>query len=276
MSGSNLARSSASSRVRGLPSFVSTEPCPFWEISDIEDYTDSDLDGMPDVCDSDDDDDGFLDDANGDGTAGNCVEQDPCPSGTEVLCDPYTATACDLQLTGAAVVVCDSPNDHRPVICDDNCQYVPNPDQTNTDMFPAPGPVPPFGPDDYGDACDDDDDNDGVPDGEDCAPTNPFASTEAGPAEDLGWMETGDSTMNWVKGQGATFSNIYRGDLTMGVPASWTCLQSNIFGTTHNDTDVPDPDQGYSYVISSENSCGETEAGTDSEGDPRYPEFACP
>lgn len=64
----------------------------------------------------------------------------------------------------------------------DNCQYVSNPTQTNTD-YDLLGPV--LG-DELGDACDDDDDNDGHDDDEDAFPLDP-----------LEWVDTdGDGTGN--------------------------------------------------------------------------------
>ena len=126
-----------------------------------------------------------------------------------------------------------------------------------------------------GDACDDDDDNDGVLDGDDCAPINPFASLAASPPENLGWAESGDTTMTWTKGFRATYSNVYRSGIAPGSPAGFNCLQPSIFGTTHDDTDLPSANEGFAYVISSENVCGETDAGTDSQGQPRYP-APCP
>jgi hypothetical protein len=76
---------------------------------------DNDLDGMGDVCDPDDDNDGVFDDGDGSGST------------TDHKCITF-----------------------QTVGCDDNCQFVPNPDQTDTDT------------DGMGDACDPDDDNDGV------------------------------------------------------------------------------------------------------------------
>ena len=145
----------------------------------------------------------------------------------------------------------------------DNCPDLVNPDQANHDG------------DSDGDACDDDDDNDGVPDGDDCAPINPFAAQAALPAENVGWAEPDTTTLTWQKGQYSLSSNIYRAAVAMGTTPGWSCLDGAVFGSSYNEADVPASGEGFSYVISAENICGETHSGADSEGQLRIP-TPCP
>jgi hypothetical protein len=156
----------------------------------------------------------------------------------------------------------DSDGDGAGQACD-NCPDLVNPDQANHDGDPD------------GDACDDDDDNDGVPDGDDCAPLNPFASQAAHPAENVGWAEPDTTTLTWQKGQYSLSSNIYRAAVTIGATPSWSCLDGPVFGSSYNETDVPASGEGFSYVISGENICGESHSGADSEGQLRVP-TPCP
>ena len=67
-------------------------------------------------------------------------------------------------VTGSATL--DDDND-GVVNYQDNCPFVSNPDQTNSDI------------DSFGDACDDDDDNDGIADGADNCPTDSNDQTDS-------------------------------------------------------------------------------------------------
>ena len=113
---------------------------------------DLDGDGLGDSCDPDKDGDGVL-------NGGDC---DPL--------DPLVITCTDPDPDDDGVgsdgngsgIPFDSPcNTEQQTNCDDNCPLIKNTDQTDTDD------------DGFGDACDDDDDEDGVPDGSDCAPLDP-------------------------------------------------------------------------------------------------------
>ncbi|MCA1684162.1 MAG: thrombospondin type 3 repeat-containing protein, partial [Actinobacteria bacterium] len=98
--------------------------------------TDTDNDGLGDACDLDDDADGVAD------TADNCrLDSNPDQTDTD---NDGQGDACDLDDDGDGVAD-----------TSDNCRLIPNATQTNTDD------------DALGDACDPDDDGDGVEDGAD-------------------------------------------------------------------------------------------------------------
>ena len=111
--------------------------------------TDGDTEG--DACDADDDNDLALD-------ANDCAPLDATKWRSAVA---YLDVDGDGYTTSQATICYGSslPTNYILVsLGNDNCPAVSNPDQTNTDG------------DAQGDACDTDDDNDGTPDADDCAP----------------------------------------------------------------------------------------------------------
>ena len=156
---------------------------------------------------------------------------------------------------------CEGPADSDGdgvVDTDDNCPDTGNPDQAD------------FDGDGAGDACDADDDNDGVSDGADCAPRNASVTQTAGPASDLGWTAGSKTELVWTVGEQASASNVYRGDFEASAfDPSWSCLAADIPGSTYTDDEVPTGAAGFHYLVTGDNVCGESGAGTDSEGTPR-------
>ena len=108
----------------------------------------SDGDGLGDLCDPDDDNDGILDDGDGSGTAGD----HPCTGGATEACDDN----CPVDPNPDQA---DSDYDGAGDACD-NCPGIPNPDQADADgdgagdaCDPCPTPAYDGGPCDDGDAC---------------------------------------------------------------------------------------------------------------------------
>ena len=160
-----------------------------------------------------------------------------------------------------------SPSDNRcttgvQIDCDDNCPFVANFDQTDFDV------------DGLGDVCDPDDDNDTVPDGSDCLPFVKGVSQIAGEVgASLRIAQPGGqatTTVFWARGREGHVSNVYRGTVGAG---TWvydhTCFASEVPGISVIDAGVPAIGSGYYYLVSAENTCGESGVGDDSSGVPR-------
>ena len=130
-----------------------------------EDQGDFDGDGIGDVCDPDDDNDGVIDTEDCDFRDASIAVSvgDTCNDGNTATVNDVITSTCECR----GVVRADGDADG---IADDedNCPTNPNADQSNNDG------------DSMGDVCDPDDDNDGVLDGDDCFPNDATRSFSIG------------------------------------------------------------------------------------------------
>jgi hypothetical protein len=124
------------------------------------DNVDTDGDGIGDLCEDDMDGDGITDDSNGDGF----VSRNTCRGGDTTNCDDNCPLVpnpdqADADRNGRGDV-CQDDDEDGILNPDDNCRYVYTLNQTDSDGD-CPDPLPPLGTS-CGDACDADDDNDGI------------------------------------------------------------------------------------------------------------------
>ncbi|MGB0646679.1 MAG: thrombospondin type 3 repeat-containing protein, partial [Bradymonadia bacterium] len=125
--------------------------------------TDSDEDGVGDVCDEDRDGDGVLN------------SEDNCP-------DAFNQNQLDLDSDGQGDACEDDVDGDERFDRQDNCPLVPNFEQVDTDR------------DGLGDACDDDDDNDMIPDNEDSCPL--IVSDDSGDQDEDGVPDVCDDDID--------------------------------------------------------------------------------
>jgi PKD repeat protein len=151
----------------------------------------------------------------------------------------------------------------------DVCPCVPDPGQEDADL------------DDTGNACDDDDDNDGVPDAADCAPLQRSVSLPPAPiGETLRLERTGtppETLLRWTRSRGGYTSNVYRGSIAPTGPRSRneTCLRTEVTTTEITDPETPVTGRAFYYLVSARNTCAESPAGQDSAGQDIVPASLC-
>ncbi len=236
-----------------------------------QDQKDTDLDAIGDACDTDDDDDGILDDGDGDGTIGN----NKCTGGSTTNCDDncrITSNALQEDADGDQIGdICDNcnavvnpdqyDNDEDGVGNEcDNCVSNPNPDQADNDT------------DGTGDICDSDDDNDGVPDVSDCAPYNGAVSAIPGEVGATLAFGQNKQTITWQSILQATMYNVYRGTFSAGTfNYNHVCHENDSADTTASDSATPAAGNGFYYLVDGQNCFGE---GTLGSGRPNT--NACP
>ncbi|UCF69606.1 MAG: thrombospondin type 3 repeat-containing protein [Acidobacteriota bacterium] len=130
-----------------------------------------------------------------------------------------------------------------------------------------------FDTDRVGDLCDADDDNDGIDDGADCRPFNASIWSEPMPASDVSWNTK--TELAWTSDSQATTSNVYRGTLGPEFHGDSACDNADVSGDVSEQPEEPPLGEGFHYLVSGENECGESGLGSDSKGDPWAFE-ACP
>ena len=152
-----------------------------------------------------------------------------------------------------------------PGACDDNCRDTPNLDQLDFDA------------DGSGDACDLDDDGDGLDDTVDCAPLD---GAEGTPVEVVGLALSGATTtlVDWADQATADVYDLSRG-LISSLDTGWgACLAENLAASQFEDLDTPPVGDGFFYLVRGEDTgCGGSGSwGTASDATPRQPSGCAP
>ncbi len=161
----------------------------------------------------------------------------------------------------------DNPCSGSPSACDDNCRDVPNLAQLDFDV------------DGSGDACDADDDADGVLDTLDCAPLDGSSGTP-GESDIVGVSGAATTTIDWADQPSAERYDLARGSISeLGSGSYGSCLAEDLTVSHYDDTGMPASGSGFFYLVRAEDSagCGGTGPwGDATDGTPRVPAGCAP
>ena len=166
-----------------------------------------------------------------------------------------------LKLSKTQITLADQDLDGVPDR-NDNCSSTANATQADFDLDLA------------GDACDPDDDNDGLADVADCAPFDAASGTPG--SVDVVTVATGGH-LSWDAAARAETYDVQRGTVTeLRAGGYGACLIAGLATTVYDDGDVPADGEASFYLVRGHDAgCGGAGSlGTDSTGAPRPP--ACP
>ncbi len=138
---------------------------------------------------------------------------------------------------------------------------------------------PDFDADGLPDWQDPDDDNDGVLDVSDCAPLVKAISRLPDPvATNLRVDKPGGVvTISWLHAFQAPAYNVYRGTFGGGLPFAYneSCFDTENVTRSTPDGAIPPPGQGFYYIVSGRNVCGESAAVRNGQGQDHTPSPTC-
>ena len=191
------------------------DDCATGTYDPFSDGVDTDGDGMCDIGDPDDDNDGIDDAADSAPLDSNvCLDSDldGCDDCSGGVFDPFNDGT---DVDGDGFCAAGDSNDGDPLVCVDSdadlcddCSsgiYDPLGDGVDTDL------------DGICNAGDPDDDNDGVIDGSDCAPLTVGVSAPVGDLGDTLRLGPSDTRLRWVDIPSSHVFNVYRGEVDAGV-----------------------------------------------------------
>jgi len=121
-------------------------------------------------------------------------------------------------------------------------------------------------------ACDPDDDGDGVADQDDCAPTQAGVAAPPQEVADLHVVGTPVSVLTWTSQLDARYDVVGGSIATLrstGGLDGATCVANSVTVSEWQDYPVPAPGEGFFYLVRAQNSCGSSTYGHTSSGTPR-------
>ena len=127
--------------------------------------------------------------------------------------------------------------------------------------------------DSMGDACDPDMDGDGFANGGDCAPVDPLNRPPQTEVTGLELSGGESALLQWAPHGQAGAYDVLTGNsgglAGAGGVGSETCIGSSLSATQTTDARMPGPDSSFYYLIRPRNACGAGPLGVNSTGQPR-------